>query len=137
MQQTAAGATVQMYRPADLAEAFPYLDHTQVVGARMGSLKEGSFDGWGLFQGIRQRAIANGATLCTTGWSILCGTGPELPTLSSVGPAGWPATGVVNTSGAGPPRWLLWSAPTCRSSHAPARASCSTAEHQFPTTVPS
>ena len=59
--QLAAGAEVEMLRPADIAERFPYLDATQLAGARVGGMREGSFDGWALFRGLRQRAIHNGA----------------------------------------------------------------------------
>ena len=60
--QLAAGAEVDMWRPADVARRFPYLDADQLVGARLGGMREGSFDGWALFQGLRQRAIHNGVT---------------------------------------------------------------------------
>ena len=56
------GAMTRMMTPAEVAAEFPYLDVEHIVGARMGSMREGSFDGWGFFQGFRQRAIANGAT---------------------------------------------------------------------------
>lgn len=55
------GAMTRMLTPAQVAEEFPYMDSTQVVGARMGSMREGSFDGWAFFQGYRKRAIHNGA----------------------------------------------------------------------------
>ena len=55
------GAMTRMLTPAQVAEEFPYMDSTQLVGARMGSMKEGSFDGWAFFQGYRKRAIHNGA----------------------------------------------------------------------------
>lgn len=60
--QLAAGAAVEMLRPADIAQRFSYLDPDQLVGARVGGPREGSFDGWALFRGLRQRAIHNGAT---------------------------------------------------------------------------
>ena len=60
--QRAAGAEVEMLRPADVAARFPYMDPDQLVGARLGGMREGSFDGWALFRGLRQRAIHNGAT---------------------------------------------------------------------------
>ena len=60
--QRAAGAEVEMLRPDDVAARFPYMDPDQLVGARLGGMREGSFDGWALFQGLRQRAIHNGAT---------------------------------------------------------------------------
>lgn len=60
--QHAEGAMTRMLTPAQLATEFPYMDVSTVVGARMGSMREGSFDGWSLFQGLRQRAIHNGAT---------------------------------------------------------------------------
>jgi glycine/D-amino acid oxidase-like deaminating enzyme len=59
--QLAAGAEVEMLRPADVATRFPYMDPDQLVGARLGGMREGSFDGWALFRGLRQRAIHNGA----------------------------------------------------------------------------
>lgn len=55
------GAMTRMLTPAQVAQEFPYMDETQIVGARMGSMKEGSFDGWAFFQGYRKRAIHNGA----------------------------------------------------------------------------
>ena len=62
VDQRAMGAEVEMLRPAQVAERFPYMDADQLVGARVGGMREGSFDGWALFQGIRQRAIHNGVT---------------------------------------------------------------------------
>ncbi|MGA9277985.1 NAD(P)/FAD-dependent oxidoreductase [Ilumatobacter sp.] len=59
--QLAAGAEVEMLRPADIAERFPYMDADQLSGARLGGMREGSFDGWAFFQGLRQRARHNGA----------------------------------------------------------------------------
>ena len=60
--QLAMGAEVEMLRPAQIAERYPYMDADQLVGARVGGLREGSFDGWALFQGVRQRAVHNGVT---------------------------------------------------------------------------
>jgi len=55
------GAMTRMLTPAEVAQEFPYMDASQIVGARVGSMREGSFDGWAFFQGFRQRAIHNGA----------------------------------------------------------------------------
>ncbi len=60
--QLAMGAEVEMLRPHQVAERFPYMDAEQLVGARVGGMREGSFDGWAFFQGLRQRAIHNGVT---------------------------------------------------------------------------
>jgi len=60
--QLALGAEVEMLRPGQVADRYPYMDATQMAGARVGGLREGSFDGWSLFQGLRQRAIHGGAT---------------------------------------------------------------------------
>jgi glycine/D-amino acid oxidase-like deaminating enzyme len=51
-----------MLRPSQVAERYPYMDADQLVGARVGGMREGSFDGWSFFQGIRQRARHNGVT---------------------------------------------------------------------------
>ena len=55
------GALVEMLSPAEVAVRYPHLDRRRLAGARAGSLREGSFDGWALFQGIRRRAIHHGA----------------------------------------------------------------------------
>ncbi len=60
--QLAMGAEVEMLRPAQIAERYPYMNPDELVGARVGGLREGSFDGWAFFQGLRQRAIHNGVT---------------------------------------------------------------------------
>jgi glycine/D-amino acid oxidase-like deaminating enzyme len=60
--QLAMGAEVEMLRPGQIAERYPYMDVDQFVGARVGGLREGSFDGWAFFQGLRQRAIHNHVT---------------------------------------------------------------------------
>ena len=60
--QLAMGAEVEMLRPSDIAERFPYMDADQLVGARLGGMREGSFDGWAFFQGMRRRAVHNGVT---------------------------------------------------------------------------
>ncbi len=59
VDQIACGADVTMLRPDELARRFPYMDATQVAGGRVGGMREGSFDGWALFQGIRRRAISS------------------------------------------------------------------------------
>ena len=59
------GALTTMLTPDEVEAQFPYMDASSIVGARMGSMREGSFDGWAFFQGFRQRAIANGATYIT------------------------------------------------------------------------
>ncbi len=59
--QHGEGAMTRMLTPAQVADEFPYMDTSQIVGARMGSMREGSFDGWSFFQGYRKRAIHNGA----------------------------------------------------------------------------
>ncbi len=60
--QQAEGAAVRMLDPAQVSTEFPYLNTETLLGARMGSLSEGSFDGWALLQGLRQRAEHNGVT---------------------------------------------------------------------------
>ena len=60
--QLALGAEVEMLRPGQIAERFPYMNPDELVGARVGGMREGSFDGWAFFQGLRQRAMHNGAT---------------------------------------------------------------------------
>lgn len=62
IDQLAAGAEVEMLRPGQIAAHYPYMDPDQLAGARIGGLREGSFDGWAFFQGLRQRAIHNGVT---------------------------------------------------------------------------
>ncbi len=54
------GAATRMLTPAEVADEFPYMDVSSIAGARLGSMREGSFDGWAFFQGFRQRAIHNG-----------------------------------------------------------------------------
>ena len=61
-EQLAAGAEVEMLRPGQIAERYPYMDPDQLAGARVGGMREGSFDGWAFFQGMRLRAIANRVT---------------------------------------------------------------------------
>ncbi|MFK8023429.1 MAG: NAD(P)/FAD-dependent oxidoreductase [Ilumatobacter sp.] len=60
--QAAMGAEVEMLGPGHVAERFPYMDADAIAGARLGGRREGSFDGWALFQGIRRRAMHDGAT---------------------------------------------------------------------------
>ncbi len=60
--QLALGAEVEMLRPAQIAERYPYMNPDELAGARVGGMREGSFDGWAFFQGLRQRAMGNGAT---------------------------------------------------------------------------
>ena len=55
------GAMTRMMTANEVEEEFPYMNASQLAGARMGSMREGSFDGWAFFQGYRQRAIHNGA----------------------------------------------------------------------------
>ncbi len=56
------GALTRMLTPEQVTEEFPYMDTSSIAGARMGSMREGSFDGWAFFQGFRERARHNGAT---------------------------------------------------------------------------
>ncbi len=59
------GAETRMLSASEVADEFPYMDVSSIAGARLGSMREGSFDGWAFFQGFRQRAIHNGATYVT------------------------------------------------------------------------
>ena len=63
--QHEAGAMTRMLTAEQVAVEFPYMDTSAIVGARMGSMREGSFDGWALLQGYRQRAVHNGASYIT------------------------------------------------------------------------
>lgn len=54
------GAQTHMLTPGGVKTEFPYMDVDEIVGARCGSPREGSFDAWALLQGFKQRAIANG-----------------------------------------------------------------------------
>lgn len=59
------GAYTRLLMPGQVKDEFPYMDVESIAGARMGSLREGSFDGWALLQGLRQRAVHNGVTYIT------------------------------------------------------------------------
>ena len=59
------GAMTTMLTPAEVESHFPYMDSSSLTGARLGSMREGSFDGWAFFQGFRQRSIHNGAEFIT------------------------------------------------------------------------
>lgn len=63
--QHAEGAMTRVLTPSQVADEFPYMDVSQIAGARLGSMREGSFDGWAFFRGFRQRAIHNGADFIT------------------------------------------------------------------------
>ena len=52
----------ELLTPEQLATHFPYLDTEGLAGGSLGSMREGSMDGWALLQGFRRRAIANGVT---------------------------------------------------------------------------
>lgn len=74
--QLESGADVTMLRPDALLDRFPYMDVSSLAGGRLGGLREGSFDGWALFQGIRRRAIHNGVTYVkdqVTGFTLVNG----------------------------------------------------------------
>ncbi len=63
--QQANGAGSRMLTVDEVAAGFPFLDTTTLVGARLGSMREGSFDGWALLQGFRRRAVHNGVRYLT------------------------------------------------------------------------
>lgn len=58
--QHGEGAHTRMLTPGQVKDEFPYMNVDTIVGARVGSTREGSFDGWALMQGFRQRAVSNG-----------------------------------------------------------------------------
>ena len=60
--QLAEGADVRMLTPDETQRQFPYMSTDTLVGARFGSEREGSIDGWALLLGFRQRARHNGVT---------------------------------------------------------------------------
>lgn len=60
--QLANGADVRMLGPNEVQARFPYMNTERLVGARFGSEREGSIDGWALLLGFRQRARHNGVT---------------------------------------------------------------------------
>jgi len=97
--QRAVGAEVEMLRPADIARRFPYMDADQLAGGRMGGMREGSFDGWGLFQGIRRRAIHDGATFVRDRVIDLTVVGDRVTSVSLASGRQVSADWVVNTSG--------------------------------------
>ena len=101
--QHAEGAQTAMLTPAQVEEQFPYMDASSIVGARMGSLREGSFDGWAFFQGFRQRAIANGATFIrdtVTGINTSTGDGRQVTSVRLASGETIQSGSVVNTAGA-------------------------------------
>ena len=55
--QHGEGAHTRMLTPGQVKDEFPYMNVDTIVGARVGSTREGSFDGWALMQGFRQRAV--------------------------------------------------------------------------------
>ena len=59
------GAMTQMLTPEEVERQFPYMDTADIAGARIGSMREWSFDGWAFFQGLRLRAVHNGANYIT------------------------------------------------------------------------
>jgi len=63
------GAMTRMLTSAQVAEEFPYMDVSHIAGARMGSMREGSFDGWAFFQGYRRRPTMTSQSTMTTGRS--------------------------------------------------------------------
>jgi len=60
--QLANGADVRMLNPTEVQTRFPYMNTDRLVGARFGSEREGSIDGWALLLGFRRRARHNGVT---------------------------------------------------------------------------
>lgn len=60
--QHAHGAEVQVLDGDELARRYPFMDCSDLVGGCLGTMKEGTIDGWSLLQGYRQRAVANNVT---------------------------------------------------------------------------
>lgn len=58
--QHANGANVRILDHDELEKEFPFMDCTDLIGASLGTMKEGTIDAWALLQGYRQRAVANG-----------------------------------------------------------------------------
>lgn len=56
------GADVNMLTPEQVAEQFPYMTTDELIGAKLGSMREGSFNGRDLMMGYKQRAVHNGVT---------------------------------------------------------------------------
>ena len=128
------GAETRMLTPAQVADEFPYMDASQVAGARMGSMKEGSFDGWAYFQGYRQRAIHNGAKYITdrvVDIEVANGraTGVVLERVVESELAMWSIRQAHERSSS-----LRWWASTFRLNPVPARASCSIVARRSNTT---
>jgi glycine/D-amino acid oxidase-like deaminating enzyme len=93
------GADVVMLRPDAIAEQFSYMDTTQIVGGRLGGRREGSFDGWALFQGIRQRSIHNGATFLKDRVADLVVADGKVTTVRLESGGSVDADWVINTAG--------------------------------------
>lgn len=61
--QESEGAQVALLSPADLAARFPWMSLDDVDAGALGLAGEGWFDGFGLLQALRGRAVARGAEL--------------------------------------------------------------------------
>lgn len=60
--QASEGAEARMLTQGEIAAEFPYMNVEELVGGRLGGLREGSLEAWALLQGFRQRALSNGVT---------------------------------------------------------------------------
>jgi glycine/D-amino acid oxidase-like deaminating enzyme len=61
--QQAEGAQVALLTSADLAARFPWMSLDGIEAGALGLRGEGWFDGFGLLQALRQRAVARGAEM--------------------------------------------------------------------------
>lgn len=63
--QTRLGADIALLTPAELGTRYPWLNVSDLAGGSLGVHGEGWLDAYGMMQGMRRKAIAQGATYIT------------------------------------------------------------------------
>ena len=97
--QRRCGAPVTLLAAGELARRFPWLDTTGLALGSLGLTGEGWFDGYGLLQLFRRRAMATGARYVTDEAIGLDCQGPRIAAVRLAGGDALPCDVVVNAAG--------------------------------------
>ena len=97
--QRRSGAPVALLSSSELARRFPWLDATDLALGSLGLTGEGWFDGYGLLQLFRRRAIAAGVRYLTGEATGLDREGARIAAVRLAGGEALPSDVVVNAAG--------------------------------------
>lgn len=106
--QCTHGVEVALLQPAELNARFPWLRTDDLALGALGLSGEGWFDGYGLMQALRKKAVAQGARYLRAEAAGLLRDGPAISAVRLADGATLPCDAVVNAAGPWAARVASW-----------------------------